>query len=96
MCHTLPPTACDKHQPSFTPNSTHPLVGWIAIFGAITLLLLADVQEIEVVLEKVEWGTLVFFAGLFVLMELLAELGLINFIAAGVVWIIEVTGLRNA
>lgn len=41
-------------------------------------------------LEKVEWGTLVFFAGLFVLMELLAELGLINFIASLVVRIIEV------
>ena len=66
------------------------MLRWIAIFGAITLLLLADVQEIEVVLEKVEWGTLVFFAGLFVLMELLAELGLINFIASLVVRIIEV------
>lgn len=42
-------------------------------------------------MEKVEWGTLVFFAGLFVLMELLAELGLINFIASVVVSIIEVT-----
>ena len=43
--------------------------GWIAIFGAVVLLLLSDIQDLESVLHKIEWGTLLFFAGLFVLME---------------------------
>ena len=64
--------------------------GWIAIFGALVLLLLADVQELEGVLHKVEWGTLLFFAGLFVLMEGLGELGLIDFIGEVTVDIIKV------
>ena len=65
-------------------------IGWIAIFGALALLLLADVQELESVLHKVEWGTLLFFAGLFVLMEGLGELGLIDFIGKVTVNIIKV------
>ena len=65
--------------------------GWIALFGAMTLLILSNIEDLENILEKVEWGTLLFFAGLFVLMELLAELGLINFIADVTVGIIEVS-----
>ena len=45
------------------------LTGWIAIFGAVVLLLLADVQDMESILHKIEWGTLLFFAALFILME---------------------------
>ena len=52
--------------------------------------MLADIHEIERILEKVEWGTLVFFAALFVLMELLTHLGLIDFIAQLTVGVIEV------
>ena len=65
-------------------------IGWIAIFGALVLLLLADIQEMEAILNKVEWGTLLFFAGLFVLMEGLAELGLMEFIGQITVDIIKV------
>merc|ERR1711974_144803 len=43
-------------------------------------LLVAGVREIEEVLEKVEWGTLLFFAALFVLMRSLEEMGLITWI----------------
>ena len=64
--------------------------GWIAIFGALMLLILADIQELEGILNKVEWGTLLFFAGLFVLMEGLAELGLMEFIGKVTVDIIKV------
>ena len=67
------------------------ITGWIAILGALVLLLLADVQELESVLHKVEWGTLLFFAGLFVLMEGLGELGLIDFIGNVTVDIIKVS-----
>eukprot|EP00033_Pygsuia_biforma_P001805 GCRY01002018.1.p1 GENE.GCRY01002018.1~~GCRY01002018.1.p1 ORF type:complete len:742 (+),score=205.79 GCRY01002018.1:161-2386(+) len=55
-------------------------LGWIAITGCCTLLLLSGIKEIEEVLDKVEWGTLLFFAALFVLMQGLEELGLVSFI----------------
>lgn len=45
------------------------LPGWIAILGALWLLVLADLQDFEIILHRVEWATLLFFAGLFVLME---------------------------
>ena len=70
--------------------------GWIAIFGGVVLLLLADMQELETVLHKVEWGTLLFFAGLFVLMEGLAELGLIDFIGRITIDVIKVWRISMA
>ncbi len=47
------------------------LSGWIAILGALWLLVLAEIQDFEIILHRVEWATLLFFAGLFVLMEVL-------------------------
>ncbi|KAE8736984.1 hypothetical protein FOCC_FOCC017556 [Frankliniella occidentalis] len=54
-------------------------LGWTALLGAILLLVLAD-QDMEGVLARVEWSTLLFFAALFVLMEALSRLGLIKWI----------------
>lgn len=54
-------------------------LGWTALLGAILLLVLAD-QDMEGVLARVEWSTLLFFAALFILMEALSRLGLINWI----------------
>ena len=45
--------------------------GWIAVFGAVVLLVLSDIQDLEPILHKIEWSTLLFFAGLFVLMEVM-------------------------
>uniref|UniRef100_H3CZ81 OCA2 melanosomal transmembrane protein n=1 Tax=Tetraodon nigroviridis TaxID=99883 RepID=H3CZ81_TETNG len=64
---------------SFVP-SIHLDLGWIAILGALWLLVLADLQDFEIILHRVEWATLLFFAGLFVLMEALAQLQLIDYI----------------
>uniref|UniRef100_A0A3Q3WFN8 Citrate transporter-like domain-containing protein n=1 Tax=Mola mola TaxID=94237 RepID=A0A3Q3WFN8_MOLML len=64
---------------SFVP-SIHLDLGWIAILGALWLLVLADMQDFEIILHRVEWATLLFFAGLFVLMEALAQLQLIDYI----------------
>ena len=54
----------------------------------MTLVLLADTER-EPLLEHVEWGTLLFFAALFVLMHGLEKLGLIEWIGNVVVTIIE-------
>nr|XP_061790458.1 P protein-like isoform X1 [Nerophis lumbriciformis] len=64
---------------SFVP-SIHLDLGWIAILGALWLLVLADIQDFEMILHRVEWATLLFFAALFVLMEALAQLQLIDYI----------------
>ncbi|KAJ9580769.1 hypothetical protein L9F63_024053, partial [Diploptera punctata] len=58
----------------------HLSLGWIALLGAILLLILADNEPIGGVLGRVEWGTLLFFASLFILMEATARLGLIRWI----------------
>ncbi|XP_070391454.1 P protein-like [Dermacentor albipictus] len=61
------------------PN-LHLSLGWIAVLGALLLLVLADLDDLEPVMARVEWTTLVFFAALFVVMEALGELQLIYFI----------------
>ena len=62
----------------------HPITGiavsWIALVGAVLMLLATDRHELEEPLEKVEWTTLLFFAGLFVLVHSLQEMGVIAFI----------------
>lgn len=58
----------------------HLELGWIAMLGALWLLVLADIHDFEMILNRVEWATLLFFAALFVLMEALAHLHLIDFI----------------
>ncbi|XP_069748005.1 P protein isoform X2 [Narcine bancroftii] len=64
---------------SFVSN-IHLNLGWIAMLGAICLLVLADIQDFEIILHRIEWATLLFFAALFVLMEALANLQLIDYI----------------
>lgn len=59
-------------------------LGWTALLGAIALLILADKAEVESVFSRVEWTTLIFFATLFVVMEALAKLGLLNAIGQAV------------
>jgi hypothetical protein len=58
----------------------HLSLGWIALLGAICLLVLADIEDMESVFNKVEWPTLVFFACLFVVMEALRELHLLEWV----------------
>lgn len=59
-----------------TSKSLYYTVGWIAVIGAIFLLVVADIKEMENILHRVEWATLIFFAALFVLMEVLEKLNL--------------------
>jgi Na+/H+ antiporter NhaD/arsenite permease-like protein len=54
---------------------------YVAVFGAIAILLTGSHDEFEYALEKVEWDSLLFFAGLFVFTEGIAKLGLLRAIA---------------
>lgn len=55
-------------------------LGWTALMGTVLLLILIDRTDLEAILARVEWSALLFFAALFVLIESLAELGLIEWI----------------
>ncbi|KAH0809441.1 hypothetical protein GEV33_013350 [Tenebrio molitor] len=57
-----------------------PAMSWTALLGALLLLLLYDKEDIEGILGRVEWSTLLFFASLFILMEALSRLGLIDWV----------------
>lgn len=62
------------------PEFNRVSLGWTALLGALLLLTLADRDDLEPVLHRIEWSTLLFFAALFVLMEALSKLGLIEYI----------------
>lgn len=49
-------------------------LGWIAVLGAVALLTLADFDDLDTIIGRVEWSTLIFFASLFIVMEVLSEL----------------------
>ncbi|XP_012217012.1 P protein-like [Linepithema humile] len=55
-------------------------LGWTALIGVMLLLILADSEDFDGVMARVEWSTLLFFASLFILMEALSRLGLIAWI----------------
>ncbi|NXI02990.1 P protein, partial [Pachycephala philippinensis] len=74
---------------SFVPGIYLDL-GWIAMLGALWLLVLADIHDFEMILHRVEWATLLFFAALFVLMEALAHLHLIDYIGEQTALLIKV------
>ena len=59
---------------------THIAVSWIALVGAVIMLLATDRHELEEPLHHVEWTTLLFFAGLFVLVHSLQYMAVIAFI----------------
>ena len=71
----------------------HPVVhfepAYAALFGAIAILLMGPAEDFEHALEKVEWDSLLFFAGLFVFTEGVAELGLLRIIADQLSSVIE-------
>jgi Na+/H+ antiporter NhaD/arsenite permease-like protein len=54
--------------------------GTIALLGAAVLLLLSRLEP-EVVLREIEWPTLFFFVGLFMLVEAIVHVGIVNAIA---------------
>lgn len=60
----------------------------IAVSGALLLLFLTDKElDVEHVFQEVEWVTLFFFMGLFMLVGGLETVGVIDELARGMVWI---------
>jgi len=63
-------------------------LAWIAVTGAMIHIILAGIKNVDEILEKVEWSTLIFFASLFILMETLDDMGLMDWIADKVISLI--------
>eukprot|EP00122_Pirum_gemmata_P007472 Pgem_evm1s6859 len=62
----------------FTEPIHHVDVAWVALIGAVLMLVVATPKDAERALESVEWDTLVFFSALFIMIHGLSELGLID------------------
>ncbi|MBM7694203.1 Na+/H+ antiporter NhaD/arsenite permease-like protein [Peribacillus deserti] len=67
----------------FLHQFVHIETATIALFGAFLLLLLTGEDHLESSLERVEWTTLFFFIGLFVIVGGLVDTGVINSLAKG-------------
>ncbi|WP_018931470.1 ArsB/NhaD family transporter [Gracilibacillus lacisalsi] len=62
----------------------------IALSGAILLLIISEKEvEAETVFQQVEWVTLFFFIGLFMLVGGLEEVGVIDELARSIMWLTE-------
>ncbi|WP_134686584.1 ArsB/NhaD family transporter [Brevibacillus migulae] len=73
----------------FTHQIFHMESATVALAGAFLLLLLTGEHYLEEALAKVEWTTIFFFIGLFVLVAGLVETGVISALAS---WAIDLTG----
>ena len=58
--------------------------GAIALLGAAALMLLAR-SDVEEVLQEVEWATVFFFVGLFMLVEAIVHVGIVGAVADGLI-----------
>ncbi len=63
-----------------TQTITHITPGVVAVFIAMVLFTISNV-DVEHMLEEVEWSTLLFFAGLFILVGVLEHKGVIDWVA---------------
>ncbi|EDW40005.1 GL15458 [Drosophila persimilis] len=70
-------------------------LAWIAMLAALLLLILANKEAMDVILLHVEWSTLLFFAALFVMIEAMSELGLIQWIGDITVGVILSVDKKN-
>uniref|UniRef100_A0A0A1X4X8 P protein n=1 Tax=Zeugodacus cucurbitae TaxID=28588 RepID=A0A0A1X4X8_ZEUCU len=55
-------------------------LGWLALLGVIALLIVLNRDDMEHLLHRIEWTTLLFFAAMFVMMECVERLGLFAWI----------------
>lgn len=58
-------------------------LGWSAFIGILFLLIISNKDDIESVLHRVEWTTLLFFAAMFILMEAVERMGFVAWIGVG-------------
>lgn len=62
-------------------STIHLSLPWVALIGAMLMLAVSGIDDLDEVLKAVEMPTLLFFAGLFVLMKCMEEMGVMLYIA---------------
>uniref|UniRef100_A0A6P4E901 P protein n=1 Tax=Drosophila rhopaloa TaxID=1041015 RepID=A0A6P4E901_DRORH len=80
------------HSMPFMPGAT---LGWVAVLAAFLLLILAKMNDIETILDQVEWSALLFLAALFVLTEAVDQLGFIHWLGECTVKLIMSVGEQH-
>uniref|UniRef100_A0A1A9WKN0 Citrate transporter-like domain-containing protein n=1 Tax=Glossina brevipalpis TaxID=37001 RepID=A0A1A9WKN0_9MUSC len=70
-------------------------MGWVALLGIIALLIVLDRDDMDQLMHRIEWTTLLFFAAMFVMMECVERLGLFNWISQLTEYIILCVDKRN-
>ncbi|MBW2012055.1 MAG: ArsB/NhaD family transporter [Deltaproteobacteria bacterium] len=68
----------------FTTQTLTKISPGVVALSVAMLLLIMSRADVEQVLEEVEWGTLLFFSGLFILVGVLEEHGVIDWIAENI------------
>ncbi|XP_017080166.1 P protein [Drosophila eugracilis] len=63
-------------------------LGWVSVLAAFLLLILAKMEDIEAILDQVEWSALLFLAALLVLTETVDQLGFIRWLSENAVKLI--------
>ena len=58
-------------------------LGWSALLGVILLIIISERDDMDAILHRVEFSTLLFFAAMFILMEAVERLGFIAWIGSG-------------
>jgi Na+/H+ antiporter NhaD/arsenite permease-like protein len=71
----------------FLHGALHYQAGTIAVFGAVTLLLVSRIDPHDV-LADVEWPTIFFFIGLFIVVGGIEKTGLMDMIASAVIGVV--------
>ncbi|XP_023159654.1 P protein [Drosophila hydei] len=56
-------------------------LGWVSLLGVILLLIVVNREDMEHMIQRIEWTTLLFFGAMFVMMECVERLGLLVSIA---------------
>uniref|UniRef100_A0A1B0FAW3 Citrate transporter-like domain-containing protein n=1 Tax=Glossina morsitans morsitans TaxID=37546 RepID=A0A1B0FAW3_GLOMM len=70
-------------------------MGWVALLGIIALLIILNRDDMDQLMHRIEWTTLLFFAAMFVMMECVERLGLFNWIGQLTEYIILCVDKRN-
>ncbi|XP_055837395.1 P protein [Episyrphus balteatus] len=51
-------------------------LGWVALLGVVLLMIISSRNDMDAMVHRIEWTTLLFFAAMFVMMECVERLGL--------------------
>lgn len=81
VCRFVKTSVCPTISAFLLHNLMNVEPATIAILGAATLMILAGRKEVEPFFAEIEWGTIFFFIGLFIVVRGIVEVGAIKVLA---------------